>query len=202
MWSCMPLISLLLRWKQEDQTWKTSLRCVSSGGDDDTSWQFSFCMLIVSIENGGSDFPFLYVLSCPVAPLQVFTYPCFMTLCLYRFLSVIHGWVCWVSWSCQFVILIWNSFTIIGPGHCSVCLLWRTPVSYMLFGVTHSSCMCSHVVWSYPQLMHVPFLVFLPPYHSVWFCLHISKSLSLQCLVCDLPYYIFYLRLWFSLANN
>lgn len=171
MWSWMPLILLLLRWRQEDQTWKTSLRCVTNGGDDNTSWQFSFCMLIVSVENGCSDFPFLYVMSCPVAPLQVFPYPWFMTLYLYKFLSVIHGWVCWVSWSCQFVILIWNSFTIIGPGHCSVC----PPLEDSSF--IHVVCELMHVLTCCLELPTAHACALLSLSSSLSFCVVLSSYL-------------------------
>lgn len=169
MLSCMPLISLPF----EVETGRSGLGRpalgVSQMGETILTSQ---CLLIVfflyahcSIESGCSEFSFsvCHVLSC--GPSSGYPYPRFITFCLYRFLSVIHGWVCWVSWSCKFVILIWNSFTIIGPGHCPVC----PPLEDSSF---------IHVVWSDPQLVHVPFLVF---FLHIILCGSVSISPSL-CL--------------------
>lgn len=128
------------------RTWKTSLRCVSNGGDDTDPLVppdrfLSVCSLFL-LKTVVLIFAFLYVMSCPVTPLQVFPYPWFIILCLYSFFSVIHGWVCWVSWSCQFVILIWNSFTIIGSSRCPVCFFFG--------GLPFHTCGLKC-----PQLMHV-----------------------------------------------
>lgn len=147
MWSCMPLILLFFEMETgRSGLGRPALGASQMGETIRTPW----CLLIVFFLYAHCFywkrlfwfFAFLYVMSCPVAPLQVFPYPWFIILCLYSFFSVIHGWVCWVSWSCQFVILIWNSFTIIGSSRCPVCFFFG--------GLPFHTCGLKC-----PQLMHV-----------------------------------------------